>query len=170
MSKAGLALFIFGVSFSLTLAANPNINYGLYGFGLVILIASLIIYRKGISSGNEVDQGQQATHPNESLPAMLSRFENIETNLKNGTEVLNEIDAIREELLIPFAQKRDFWANQFGLENFSQFFNSFSISERYLARTWSASADGHSKEAISSIAISIENLKKAQEFANNLKA
>ena len=86
MSKAGLALFIFGVSFSLTLAANPNINYGLYGFGLVILIASLIIYRKGISSGNEVDQGQQATHPNESLPAMLSRFENIETNLKNGTE------------------------------------------------------------------------------------
>jgi hypothetical protein len=125
---------------------------------------------------------KKATHTEERFTKNLS---DIESSLSNIVEKLGQINSQKteintydmrhkiDELLIDdlntFVDARETIGHAFNLQVYADIMSNFAGGERYLNRTWSASADGYIDEVNKSLEKALNQFKEAKEKLDAVK-
>lgn len=126
--------------------------------------------------------GKKVTHTEERFSENIS---NIETSLNNILEKLTKLNEEKinmnpydvrhkiDELLIDdlntFVDARETIGHVYNLLAYADVMSSFAGGERYLNRTWSASADGYIDEVNSSLEKALDQFKDARAKLDSFK-
>ncbi len=104
-----------------------------------------------------------------SLHAVSETIERLcgQSNIKLS-EVLRVIDDECAEPLAQFAESRDSIIRRFGLDAYAEVMTEFASAERYINRSWSASADGYVEEVAASLSRANQHLGKAKQILTGL--
>jgi hypothetical protein len=170
MRRLGFALIASGFLVG-SLAAvfkESAVRWSLYVPALLVGLAGVAAARRepgGSDAGDEVAAGRGER----ALRAILERVATRLDDLIGRREAIDvydmrhEIDALFLEDLDAFARDRQIIARRFGLQSYADVMSHFAAGERYLNRTWCASADGYIDEVGSALQ------RAAEEFAAALE-
>ena len=125
---------------------------------LCFLIAFSFKFLQKESTDNEKSEHSTSisSSPDKYLESILLNYpENIEPEQK----IIERIQSI----CLQMADERFIYIQKYGIQNFSEFFESFSHGERYLNRSWSALVDKHLEESKVSFQISQKYFEHALE-------
>lgn len=125
---------------------------------------------------------KKATHTEERFTKNLS---DIESSINNIVEKLTQLNSHKaeintydmrhkiDELLIDdlntFVDARETIGHAFNLQTYADIMSNFAGGERYLNRTWSASADGYIDEVNESLEKALNQFKEAKEKLDTVK-
>ncbi|MBT6176995.1 MAG: hypothetical protein HOI23_07080 [Deltaproteobacteria bacterium] len=131
--------------------------------GAVAAAIGIYLWRRQI----KIEQDQPDNDPNAVNP--FERLESIQAPLAdlgsdaNGlttAQLCDRVDAILQEYVVPFAIARNKVVEKLGMDKGAELLVVVAYGERMLNRAWSAAADEHAPESISSILEAIEAFKE----------
>lgn len=170
MSYAGKLLLFFGtVVGALGGAHLPQANWTVAGVGLVILALGAVLTRVGqlrrLGTGGQGESLQGIQSALETLPGTVEALamEAKNLSLEELVERLTELEALH---LRPISDAAPRLLGTLGGSAFAEIFGPYASGERYLARAWSAAADGHRAEATASLSAGADSLKRAARAAS----
>jgi hypothetical protein len=113
-----------------------------------------------------------------------SDIKNIETSLNNIVEKINtfnrekesvgvydiheKIDTLFIDDINTFVEARKSIIHRFNMQSYADLMNHFAAAERYLNRSWSASADGYIDESYAYIAKAVEQFEVTKQHFDKL--
>jgi hypothetical protein len=168
MKKAGLLLITIAFLIGAYLTSlDPEVVMWQYFIPVLILgFAGVIIIK--IS-------GKKDTHTEERFTKNLS---DIESSLSNIIQKLNQLNSQKDEIntydmrhkidelliddLNTFVEARETIGHAFSLQAYADIMSNFAGGERYLNRTWSASADGYIEEVSKSLKNALDQFNEAK--------
>ncbi len=147
----------------------------LVGLGIAVL-GGFIRKLEVKSQLKEVEeQGEHA--PVSTLEEILTRVEKIVNSdvLKEDSdpspeklqELMNEIESISMDVILPFMERKELLTEKWGLANYAQFAIEFAYGERYLNRSYSALIDQYLMEAKKSLEIAQKFFKKSLDMVRS---
>ena len=71
------------------------------------------------------------------------------------------VDALLDDYVLPMGESRQQFIDRYGMEKGAELLVTLAFGERMLNRVWSAAADGHLPEAVSSLEESAEAFEEA---------
>jgi len=168
--SVGPYLFAAGILVSIAASAKLPEAQGQFPDTLPIFIVAalagalgIFLWRKQI----KLEQEQPETNPNavdpferlESLQAPLAQLGADCPNLE-PEELCERVDQVLQEYVIPFAMARHKVIEKLGMDKGAEILVVVAYGERMLNRAWSAAADEHAPESISSILEALEAFKE----------
>jgi hypothetical protein len=166
----GPYLFTAGILVSIAASAKLPEAQGQFPDTLPIFIVAaltgalgIFLWRKQI----KLEQEQSEDDPNavnpferlQSLQAPLAKLGADAAGLSTP-ELCDRVDAILQEYVIPFALARHKVIEKLGMDKGAEILVVVAYGERMLNRAWSAAADEHAPESISSILEALEAFKE----------
>jgi hypothetical protein len=88
----------------------------------------------------------------------------------NVYDIHEKIDEIFLDDLEAFLKVRESIIHQYDMQSYADLMNHFAAGERYLNRSWSASADGYVNESYTYIDKALEQFTIAQDHFNKLQS
>ena len=131
--------------------------------GAVAAAVGIFLWRRQI----KLEQEQSEDDPNavnpferlQSLQAPLAKLGADAAGLSTA-ELCERVDAILQEYVVPFAIARNKVIEKLGMDKGAELLVVVAYGERMLNRAWSAAADEHAPESISSILEALEAFKE----------
>jgi hypothetical protein len=175
MKKAGYFLITaaFLVGAFLTSLDHQKVSWEYFIPTIVVGFIGVILVRVA---------GKKVSHTEEKFSENISNIESSLNNILDKLAKLNEektkmnpydvrhkIDELLIDDLNTFVDARETIGHVYSLQAYAEVMSSFAGGERYLNRTWSASADGYIDEVNSSLDKALEQFKDAKEKLDTFK-
>ena len=166
----GPYIFAAGILLAIAGSAKLPLEHGQFPDTLPVFIVGAVAAAIGIYLWRRqirIEQEQPDNDPNAVNP--FERLESIQAPLEqlgadaNGlttTQLCDRVDAILQEYVVPFAIARNKVVEKLGMDKGAELLVVVAYGERMLNRAWSAAADEHAPESISSILEAIEAFKE----------
>jgi len=97
------------------------------------------------------------------LENLIKEVEGINYNQMQESVIKEAIEKIEVNRLVPFVDNRHYFAHQYGLTRFAEFFSLYSTGEMYINRAWSSLVDNNLFESEDSLARAKEYFKQAYQ-------
>lgn len=177
MRGAGFMLLLIGFSAASFVAVQQadsaklewqTINWAWYGAAMTLGMAGIIMMR--------VSQRRTATHSHkleadidtliESLDNLVSKLESLNRHREklNVYDVHGRIDMLLMDDLSNFVEARESLIHVYDLQKYADLMSEFAVSERYVNRAWSASADGYIDEVWTCMDVAETRMRKARSL------
>ena len=123
--------------------------------GAVLAIVGIVLWRKAANALKKqgAEGGAEQHDPVallSELQAPLSSLRSDANSLDAGT-LLSRVDVLLDSYILPIGETRQQFIDRFGMEKGAEILVTLAFGERMLNRVWSAAADGHLPEALSSL-------------------
>ena len=140
----------------------PIMAVGAVGIAMV-----RIAHHKKHKSSDAIALNIQSVY--DSLEMIVQNVVALDEKVKsmNPYDVRHEVDRIFVEDLNTFIDARESIGHQYNLQAYADVMSHFAAGERYINRTWSASADGYIDEVVLSVGRARDEFTQAQ---NRLKS
>ena len=163
-SNIGFALFAIGVAVAVTGGAKApaeGANWPdtllVFGIGVVVAIVGLGLWWAA-ERDSQVDSDDPVSPQNHIDPVLelrqlhkdLKRL-NTEAQTLSLEAIRESVDLINADRIYKIVEARQVLNGQLGMSEGAEVMIAFAYCERMLNRAWSAAADGHQKEALSSM-------------------
>ncbi len=174
MKIFGLILMTTGFIYSALLAVMNKeiVNWNYFIPAMAIAILGVILIRVSIK---KQQQGESKVSLDintikESLNNIAHNIKSFNQNKKsiNVYDIHGMIDEIFIDDIENFLKARESIIHKYDMQSYSDLMNHFAAGERYLNRTWSASADGYIDEAYTYIEKAKEQFLIAKEHFDKL--
>lgn len=162
----GLALAL-GVALASVAAARTPLHLPLFGAGCLLLVACVGWGRNraqklrraaagdlGASDSLDRSRGGALAEVSSAIRALRAEAESIEL-----PAMLARLDAVIEGPIQSFVALTEAWQPIVAPEVFARSAGPFATAERFVARAWSATADGHRGEATASLDAALAHLE-----------
>jgi len=128
--------------------------------GVILLRVSIKKHKKGASKvGADIENIEKSlTNIIQNMTAFNRDKENI-----NVYDIHGKIDEIFMDDIETFLEARESIIHQYDMQSYADLMNHFAAGERYLNRSWSASADGYVDESKASIEKALEQFSIAKD-------
>lgn len=142
--------------------------------GLALIAAGGIIFRKasgGATQGEEEKGG--AKDFGDMLEKLDDDLKSVASSIEKGTsstELMDEIDHVRREVIEPMIECREAIRERYGIAGLAEVIGPLSSAERLTNRAWSALVDEHVAEAKDSIARALEHVGETKVALINISA
>ncbi len=164
MKIAGYLLMIVGfISGALVGTYNKEvINWYHFVPSLFVGVAGVIFLRRAMHSQTKGEDklGSDIKNIETSLNSIVKKIDtfNKEKESIGVYDIHEKIDTLFIDDINTFVEARQSIIHRFNMQSYADLMNHFAAAERYLNRSWSASADGYIDESYAYIA------KAAQQF------
>lgn len=133
----------------------------------LVAILGIILWRKAIAVQKErgLIGGTDAVDPAKLLRELRGPLSALraEASQLDTTTLMQRVDALLDEYILPIGEARQGLIDRFGMEKGAEILVTLAFGERMLNRVWSAAADGHLPEALSSLEESADALQEAAD-------
>ena len=123
--------------------------------GAVLAIVGIVLWRKATSALKQ-EAGEAGENEHDALALLnglqepLAELRKASGNLDSAT-LLSRVDSLLDGYVLPMGETRQQFIDRFGMEKGAEILVTLAFGERMLNRVWSAAADGHLPEALSSL-------------------
>ena len=166
-----IAAGFLGGALAATLDAE-GVEWKMYAICLGVGVAGIVIERIGSwrRAAAEAAAGDVAAVLSSRLERIFGRLDGVIEWAKavHPCEVRGRLDAEVAEEMSGFVADAQILARTRGLDAYAGLMGPFAAAERYLARVWSASADGYVDEMHAYLAKTVEQLTVAGEVLKGL--
>ena len=135
--------------------------------GLVTLIVSGVATRtKGTSAaGNARDVGDLHGEYDDLLALVAARVDGLLDDAPDldREQMLHRLDAISERDLFALTSRHEEIAAVLGFTGYARVWDGVATAERYLARAWSLTTDGHQQAAVETLPVVQSRLAEARK-------
>lgn len=160
-NPVGPLLFVVGILVAIAGSAKLPAAQGQFPDTLPVFILGAMAAAIGIALWRrqiKIEQSQPESDPNavdpferlESLQAPLAQLKVAVVDMDTQT-ICDKVDELLQQYVLPFADARHKVVEKLGMDKGAELLVVVAYGERMLNRTWSAAADGHAPEAISSL-------------------
>ena len=176
MKHLGYLLMSLGFIGSALVATidKEMVNWAYFTATMVTGIAGVIILRITIKRHlkGEEKVGADISTIEKSLGNIvqnMTAFNQEKVNI-NVYDIHEKIDTIFLDDLENFLAARESIIHQYDLQSYADLMSHFAAGERYLNRSWSASADGYVDESYAYVDKALEQFTVAQDHFNKLRS
>jgi uncharacterized membrane-anchored protein YhcB (DUF1043 family) len=143
------------------------VNWNYFIPAMIIGIIGVVIIRISIKKHEKGEDkvGLDMANIKKSLSNIvgnMKQFNEEKTNI-NVYDIHGKLDEIFLEDIESFLKARESIIHQYGMQDYADLMNHFAAGERYLNRSWSASADGYIDESYLCVEKAFEQFTIAQE-------
>lgn len=157
MRALGFLLIAIGFVFGSLMAVQSveEIHWPLWGAALAVGVPGIILAR--LSARSEATSSDKLTADIATIEASLVNLVAKAEQLNTEKAEMNPYDVrhhIDQEFMVDldrFVQARTSLTHRFGVQAYADIMSHFATGERYLNRSWSASADGYVDEVNTSL-------------------
>ncbi|MBU4484841.1 hypothetical protein KKA47_05425 [bacterium] len=175
MKIVGFILVTFGFIASAFLASIDKelINWHYYVPALIVGIVGVICLRVALHRDTKGTKkiGADINNVKESINNIVRKIDTFNQE-KESIEVYDihkKIDELFIDDINTFVEARKSIIHKYDMQSYADLMNHFAAGERYLNRSWSASADGYIDESYKYIEKSAEQFKITKEHFEQLK-
>lgn len=175
MKKFGFLLITIGFVGGSTVASMDKviINWFYFGFFIVLGIVGVVMIQKA-SHKHKKGEGKltnDISTISTSINNIVEKIEKFNSEKENvGVyDIHKKIDEIFLDDLNNFAEARESIIHVYDLQKYADLMSHFAAGERYLNRSWSASADGYIDEVYKYIEKSTEQFKITKDHFEQLQ-
>jgi len=148
----GLLLAVIGAAKAPSEGVQWPDTWPLFVGGWVLGCIGVVIWRISTSSQKEdFESGADVLAILQTLNQKLQEESVQWYALESCTELNQKIESFQKEYVVPFSLNRNQFITRLGMEAGAEIIITCSYGERMLNRVWSASADAHLPEALSSL-------------------
>jgi len=168
----GQALFVAGIGATIICGAKAPIGEETWPttlpyflLGGVVAAVGIFLWRKAlaIQKAQGTLQGDDAKDPVQLLRDLAAPLQTLRTEaatLETAALVVR-VDALLDEFVLPMGESRQQFIDRYGMDKGAELLVTLAFGERMLNRVWSAAADGHLPEAVSSLEESADAFEEA---------
>lgn len=195
MKTVGFLIFVVGIMIGITagaklspakLESDPKTatelsrwpdTLPMFGLGVAIAAAglatwwSVVLGERAAARAAADDTGEGSElGPVQLVQQLLQPLKDLEADIESldGPELCQRVESIVDQFVTPLAEGRQRFVDRFGLAGGSEALNATAFGERMLNRVWSAAADGHLEEALSSFTEVVAAFHQAEETVTRL--
>ncbi len=176
MKTIGYLLMAFGfIGTSLVAVVDKEIvNWSYYIPAMVIGIIGVVVVWIAIKKHRKGEEKVDADIMNiekslSSITQNMETFNQDKINI-NVYDIHSRIDELFVEDIETFLKARESIIHQYDMQSYADLMSHFAAGERYLNRSWSASADGYVDESTTYIEKALEQFSVAQDHFKKLKS
>jgi fructose-1,6-bisphosphatase/inositol monophosphatase family enzyme len=152
MKQLGYAMITLGfLAGALTAVVDKDVvRWGYFAGALIVGVVGIVLVRIAGARGSLAEE--KLTYNMQAIETSLARIVekisrlNAQKQSVDIYDIRHRIDELFPDDLTSFVQARESIAHVHGLQAYADVMSSFAAGERYLARVWSASADGYVDE------------------------
>lgn len=170
MKTLGPLLFALGVGVAISAGAKLPEDGATWPTTLPIFVVALAIGVAGVVMWHLQVRAHASTQDAQRTTSALSYLEGFAVPARelsgritglSAEQICAEVDRLLLEYIHPFAEGRQQVIRQLGMEKGAELLICVAYGERMLNRTWTAAADGHLEEALSSYPEALEAFDEA---------
>lgn len=167
-----MALGVIGSALVATVE-KEMVNWTHFVITMAIGIIGVIVLRITIKRHQKGEEKVDADISNieKSLVNIVQKMNAFNQDKKsiNVYDIHEKIDEIFVDDIDTFLTARESIIHQYDMQSYADLMNHFAAGERYLNRSWSASADGYVDESYAYVGKSLEQFTIAQDHFNKLR-
>jgi hypothetical protein len=169
MKLFGFILLALGFIFSALVAVvdKEMVNWALFIPAMAVGVIGVVILRVSIKKQKK-GAGKVGADIQNIEKGLANIVENMTTFSKdkkdtNVYDIHRKIDELFMDDIERFLEARESIIHQYDMQSYADLMNHFAAGERYLNRSWSASADGYVDESHASIEKALEQFSIARD-------
>lgn len=176
MKFVGYILMSLGFICSALVAVvdKETVNWGFFIPAMAVGVAGVVILRVTIKKHKKGagKVGADIQNIEKSLSNIVRNMTTFSRDKKNINvyDIHGKIDDLFIDDIETFLEARESIIHQYDMQSYADMMNHFAAGERYLNRSWSASADGYVDESNASVEKSLEQFAIAQDHFIKLKS